>query len=227
MVIYNKKSKEKQKKAVHLWLVVVFSAWLLAACGESTVTPSPTALPPTPTLPPSTSTPLPPPTAIATATATPVAIAPTPKPTAGPLKTVGDLPPPEQARALSFSLETVQKAKNRLAPNLKVDFSKLQLGAFALEAENRQPADIFDFYRQTMSNKGWKESTVYDKRLGIYFVKDGQVAVVAATGVPDEQTVIFLATLVPEMRGQLKGSEILVLLGQGSQEVFEVLKRNK
>lgn len=186
---------------------------LPTATASPTFFPTPTATPALPTVPP---------------TAT---LAPTPRPTATPALTplapVGELPAPANARRLNLTIAILQRAKNIVAPNLQVDLTRLQVGAFAADGATNQPVDIFDFYRQVMPAQGWVESKAYDKRFGIYFTKGSQVAAIGAIGVPDEQTVLFLATFAPEVRKEIQGGEILILLGQGPAATFEALKRDK
>ncbi len=218
-----------------LFICGLFS--LLAACGEETPRPdaSPTssvstaaiiitktATPvPATTVASFTATP-PPPTPVATATVLTVAsiLAATissPKAEA----VVGDLPAPPQGRKLNLTLEMLQRVQKKLIGKpATTDLSGLTVGAYAATG---QPVDAFDYYRVVMPAKGWTESHKYDNRFGIYFEKGRQVAIVSAIGIPDDTTVVFLAGFIPEVRGQVKGGEVLVLLGQGPLEAFEML----
>jgi hypothetical protein len=103
-----------------------------------------------------------------------------------------------------------------------LDLSGLVIGAYAATG---QPVDTLDYYRAVMRAKGWTESHAYNNLYGIYFEKGDQVAIVEVVGVPDETTITFLAGLVPEVKGQIQGGEVLVLLGQGPPSVFELLTK--
>ena len=220
-----------------LLTVVGGLAVLLAACGNDNpntiVSPSSTSAPTTtpnvniavPTaIPVPSFTPTPLPGIAPTNTPEPVA-SPTQDtiPTAGP-PVVGDLPaPPDAPRKLNFTVSMLQKVGKVLGgAYAQTDFQSLTVGSYA---SADQPVDVLDFYRQAMQAKGWEETHDYDNKFGIYFIKGDQVAAVNATGIPDDQTVNFLATFVPQIKGQIKGGETLVLLGEGPAATFEVLKK--
>lgn len=212
---------------------------LLAACGEDTPRPEVSS-----TSPPITSST--PGAAITTQLATPVPatvapFTPTPVPTATPLPptvtpvatiaptiivqkgppVVGDLPAPPQARKLNLTLDMLQRLQKRLGGKpAATDLSGLAVGAYAT---TDQPVDTLGYYRAVMSSDGWTETHKYNNLFGIYFEKGSQVAIVNATGIPDETTVDFLAGFIPDVKGQVKGGEVLVLLGQGPPAVFELL----
>ena len=220
---------------------------VLAACGESTATnTAPSSTPgatatPVVTPQPATATPLPVPTATPGVTTPPTS--PTPKATAGvttppapsPVPTlnaadlqkavpvVGELPAPPEARKLNFTLDMIKSLQKRLGGKPgALDLSGLVIGAYAVTG---QPVDTLDYYRAVMRAKGWTESRAYNNLYGIYFEKGDQVAIVTAVGVPDETTVTFLAGLVRDVRGQIQGGEVRVLLGQGPPAVFESLTK--
>lgn len=201
-------------------IILLLLTVLLAACGEETPT-SDTSVTPTPTVPV--------PTATVTAAPTPTPT-PTPEPTraavtvpANTTPVVGDLPVPAQSRKLNLTLDMLQRLQKRLGGQpAATDLSSLAVGAYAM---NGQPVDALDFYRAVMPAKGWTETHRYDNRFGIYFEKGDRVAIASAVGIPDESTVTFLAGFIPEVKGQVKGGEVLVLLGQGDSSVFELLKK--
>lgn len=117
----------------------------------------------------------------------------------------------------------LQRLQKRLGGRpAATDLSGLAVGAYATTG---QPVDVLDYYRAVMPQAGWTESRQYNNLFGIYFVKGDQVAIVNATGVPDDSTVNFLAGFIPEVRGQVKGGEVLVLLGQGPPSIFELLTK--
>lgn len=211
-------------------------ASLLAACGEDTarpdVSPSPNALtvkatasliPATATTIPFTATPVPP-TPVPTATHQP----PTPSLAATPglIKAdpvVGDLPAPAQGRKLNLTLDMLQRLQKKLGGKpAATDLSGLKVGAYATTG---QPADLLDYYRAAMTSEGWAETHRYNNLYGIYFEKGNQIAIVSAIAIPDDSTVDFLAGFIPEVKGQVKGGEVLVLLGQGENSIFELLTK--
>ena len=135
---------------------------------------------------------------------------------------VGELPAPPQARKLNFTLDMIKGLQKRLGGKpAALDLTGLSIGAYAASG---QPVDTFDYYRAVMRAKGWTESHAYNNLYGIYFEKGGQVAIVTAVGVPDDTTITFLAGIIPEVKGQIQGGEVLVLLGQGPAAVFELVK---
>ncbi len=196
------------------WLV-----WLLSACGSEAATPVvtpvqtvqlelPTAMPVPPT-----------PTVLQVPTAT---ARPDPVPTAGPA-VAGVLSAPPESRRLDFSLATLQRIQQKLAGRFaRVDLTTLAVAGYAGQ---QLPVDIFTFYRVNLQARGWQETHDYDNRFGIYFTKADQVAAINATAIPDDLTVNFLAGFVPSVKGQIKGGETLILLGQGPAATFEVLKK--
>lgn len=224
----------------------VFLVSALAACGESTpapqVSPSPAAVANNPT--PSAS--LLPTTAPATATSLPFTSTPvltTAAPTATPASTptvaatptlseadlqkaisvVGELPAPPDARKLNFTINMLKALQKRLGGKPgALDLSGLTIGAYAATG---QPVDTLDYYRAVMRAKGWTETHAYNNLYGIYFEKGGQVAIVTAVGVPDDTTITSLAEFIPEVKGQIQGGEVLVLLGQGPPSVFQILTK--
>lgn len=222
-------------------LGVLLLVSVLVACGEDTPT-SPqatatstsqatpllaTAAPATATTAPFTAAPFtaaPTPTVAATATSIPVPVTTISDAALQNLApVVGELPAPPAARKLNFTLDMLKNLQKRLGGRpAALDLSGLRVGAYAATG---QPADTFDFYRAVMRAKGWTESHAYNNLYGIYFEKEGQVALVTAVGVPDDTTLAFLAGFVPEVRGQLKSGEVLVLLGQGPESVFEIVKK--
>jgi hypothetical protein len=224
----------------------IFLVSVLAACGEPTpapqASPSAAAPPVNPTtqtalLPattaPATVTPAPATTSpTATLVATPTVMA-TPTvaavPTTGDadlqkaVPVVGDLPAPPDARKLNFTIDMLKSLQKRLGGKPgALDLTGLTIGAYAAIG---QPVDTFDYYRAVLRAKGWTETHAYNNLYGIYFEKGGQVAIVTAVGVPDDTTVTFLAGFIPEVKGQIQGGEVLVLLGQGPPAVFQILRK--
>jgi hypothetical protein len=214
--------------------LICWLASLLAACGEDTarsdVSPAPATLtvmatanliPATATTIPFTATPQPP---TPVPTATPLPPTPTPTATRPPVKAdpvVGALPAPPQGRKLNLTVAMLQRLQKKLSGKpATTDLSGLQVGAYATTG---QPVDVLDYYRAVMTQEGWTETHRYNNLYGIYFEKGNQVAIVSATGIPDETTVDFLAGFIPEVKGQVKGGEVLVLLGQGDNSIFEIL----
>ena len=117
----------------------------------------------------------------------------------------------------------LQKAQKRLGGRYaEADLSTLKVAAYASSAA---PADVLDYYRRAMMAKGWTESHAYDNRLAIYFEKGPQIAAINATGVPDEATVNLLAMFAPDVKGQVKGGDTLIVLAQGPVATFEILKK--
>ncbi len=165
------------------------------------------------------------PTVIPTVTpvpATPVPPTATPRPKVGPA-VAGELPAPLEARKLNLTVGMLQKLQKRLGGRYaSVDLNTLSVAAYA---SPEMPADLFDYYRAALKDKGWTESRAYDNRFGVYFVKGAQVAAVGIVGVPDSLTLGFLAGFVPEVRGQVQAGESLLVLGQGPAKTFEVLKK--
>ncbi len=216
-------------------LLICWLAGVLAACGEETARPD--VSPASSTVSDGIGTAgvsLTVPTATArsfTVTATPLPPAPVPTPTPlpptstlAPVKAdpvVGDLPAPPQGRKLNLTLDMLQRLQKKLSGKpATTDLSSLKVGAYAVTG---QPVDALDYYRAAMTSQGWTETHRYDNRYGIYFEKGNQVAIVSAFGIPDDTTVAFLAGFIPEVKGQLKGGEVLVLLGQGDNSIFEML----
>jgi hypothetical protein len=210
--------------------LICWLASVLAACGEDTarpaVSPAPTTLtvkatasliPATATTIPFTATPLP-------STPVPTATPLSPTPTLVPAKAdpvVGALPAPPQGRKLNLTVAMLQRLQKKLSGKpATTDLSGLQVGAYATTG---QPVDVLDYYRAVMPPEGWAETHRYNNLYGIYFEKGNQIAIVSATGIPDETTVDFLAGFIPEVKGQVKGGEVLVLLGQGDNSIFEIL----
>lgn len=162
------------------------------------------------------------PTLLAKMTPTIIKATPTVKVASAPAKNTADIVAPPGARQLNLTVAMLQKVQKRLGGSfLNTDLSALEVGAYANEA---QPIDVFDFYRQEMTAKGWVESKKYNNRFGIYFTKGSQVAAIGAVGVPDDSTVAFLAGFIPEVKGQIKGGETLILVGQGPAKAFEILR---
>lgn len=226
-------------KVIAFTVCMTVQVLLLAACGEPTSTPAPSPTPastatPGVTASPATATPLPVPTATPTVPATPTpavtsTLAPAPVPTLSEAElqravpVVGELPAPPGARKLNFTLDMLKNLQKRLGGKpAALDLSGLVIGAYAATG---QPVDTLDYYRAVMGAKGWTETHAYNNLYGIYFEKGDQVAIVTAIGVPDETTITFLAGLVPEVKGQIQGGEVLVLLGQGPPEVFQLVTK--